>query len=72
MIGDKIYQNFTRIFYTTLNHNDKGKIKINPKTKGLSFDYIIINKQYTSRYDIVNANWTKSSNYLIDEVHYCR
>ena len=70
MIGDKIYQNFTRIFYTTLNHNDKGKIKINPKTKGLSFDYIIINKQYTSRYDIVNANWTKSSNYLIDEVHY--
>ena len=70
MIGDKFYQNFTRIFYTTLNHNDKGKIKINPKTKGLNFDYIVINKNNISRNDILHANWTESSNYLIDEGHY--
>ena len=67
MIGDLLHKDFTRIFYTKVNYNDKGKIKVISKTKGLGFKYKVVNKQNTSRNEIVNGNWIESSNNLIDE-----
>ena len=67
MIRDLLHKDYTRIFYTTLNYKDKGKIKVISKTKGLGFKYKVVNVNSTSRNEIVNGNWIESSNYLIDE-----
>ena len=70
MIRDQLYDDFSRIFYTTLHKGDKGKIKISSKTKEIVMQYKIVNKEITSRADLLEGNWIISSEYLIEEGQY--
>ena len=70
LIRDQFSTNFIRLFYTRMNKNDIGRIKMIYKTKGVEFYYKIMNTENLTKDNMINGKWIASSDYMIDEGTY--
>ena len=69
IINDAISGNFAKIYYTYINANDKGKVKVLYKNQQFTFSYLLIQSK-SSLQEVIRKTWTTPEYSLYSDLTY--